>query len=194
MTLNKPISPQEYLKRERASTRDKSEYYEGRMITMFGASMAHNRILINLISEIRAVLKDKPCEILPSDMRVTIPSRNAYMYPDATIVCGGPELEDDHFDTLQNPVVIFEILSPSTKNHDRGKKFNYYKEIPSFREYVLIDSTECFVEISRRQESDSWKFESIADPNGHILISSIHYPLSMDELYRNVSFGQKPKH
>ena len=77
------------------------------------------------------------------------------MYPDATIVCGGPEMEDNQFDTLQNPVVIFEILPPSTKNHDRGKKFTFYKQIPSFREYVLIDSSECFVEISRRQEDGS---------------------------------------
>jgi Uma2 family endonuclease len=205
MTLNKRISPQEYLKRERAS-REKSEYFEGRIITMTGASMAHNRILINLIGEIGSVLKDKPCEILPSDMRVTVPSGKSYMYPDATIVCGGPEMEDNQFDTLKNPVVVFEILSPSTENHDRGRKFRYYRQIPSFREYVLIDSTECFVEVSRRQsydgrydlgydlkndlgndsEDDSWKFESTADPNGHITLSSIQYSLSLKELYRNV--------
>src|SRR5882757_8938393 len=135
MTLNKLLSPEEYLAKERVS-KEKNEYFEGKTITMTGASLAHNRILINLIAEIRSVLKDKPCEILPNDMRVTIPSRKAYMYPDAVIVCGEPELEDDHFDTLKNPVVIFEILSPSTRAHDRSKKFLYYQQIPSFREYV----------------------------------------------------------
>jgi Uma2 family endonuclease len=187
MTLNKLLSPEEYLAKERVS-KERNEYFEGKTITMTGASLAHNRILINLIREIGSVLKDKPCEILPTDMRVTVPSRQAYMYPDATIVCGGPEMEDKQFDTLQNPVVIFEILSPSTKNHDRGKKFTFYKQIPSFREYVLIDSSECFVEISRRQEDGSWQFEATTDPYGHMTLSSIRYPLSLEELYRNVSF------
>jgi Uma2 family endonuclease len=185
MTLIRPISPEEYLKQERAS-KEKNEYFDGKVTALAGTSMSHNRILINLIRETGANLKDKPCEILPSDMRVTNPSGTAYMYPDATIVCGGPELDDDRLDTLKNPVVIFEILSPSTEQHDRGRKFRYYREIPSFREYVLIDSTECFVELSRRQGDDSWKFDSTADPYGHMMLSSIQYSLHMEELYRNV--------
>jgi Uma2 family endonuclease len=185
MTLIRPISPKEYLEQERAS-KEKNEYFDGKVTALAGVSMAHNRILINLIREIGSNLKDKPCEILPSDMRVAVPSGNAYMYPDATIVCGGPEMEDDRFDTLKNPVVIFEILSPSTEQHDRVRKFRYYRQIPSFREYVLVDSVEGFVEVCRRQEDDSWKFDYTADPYGHMMLSSIQYSLHMEELYRNV--------
>lgn len=196
--FNKLVSPEEYLVRERAS-RDKNEYFEGRITALAGASLAHNNIMANLVGEIRSFLKDKPCRILPSEIRISVPSRKSYMYPDAVIVCGDPELEDDHFDTLKNPMVIFEVLSPSTRSHDRSKKFFYYQQIPSFREYVLVDSTERFVEVSRKGKDDSfdntWQlFDATADPYGHVFISSIHYPLSMEEIYRNVTFGPKPKH
>jgi len=153
---------------------------------MSGASLAHNKILVNLIGEIRTALKGKACQILPSDMRVTVPSGEAYMYPDAVIVCGKPELTDDRFDTLMNPVVIFEILSPSTADHDRKKKFFFYRQIPSFREYVLIDSKQIFVEISRRVGDDRWQFDASTDPEGNLLIHSIQSRLSLEELYRNI--------
>lgn len=179
------ITPTEYLVQERAAEY-KHEYYKGQVTAMSGASLAHNRILINLITEIGTTLKGKACQILPSEMRVTVPSREAYMYPDAVIVCGDPELTDDQFDTLMNPVVIFEILSPSTAAHDRGKKFSFYQQIPSFREYVLIDSKKIFVEISRRAGGDRWQFDATSDPDGSLLINSIQSWLSLEELYRNV--------
>src|ERR1700761_6943812 len=119
------ISPQEYLIHERAS-REKHEYFKGQVIAMAGASLAHNRIVGNLMREIGILLKNAPCEILPSDIRVSVPSGESYMYPDAVIVCGEPEMMDNKFETLKNPVVIFEILSPSTEDHDRGKKFFFY--------------------------------------------------------------------
>lgn len=106
---------------------------------MAGASLAHNDIVANLIREIGLLLKNQPCRILPSDIRVSVPSKESYMYPDAVIVCRQPEMEDDQFDTLKNPVVIFEILFPSTEDHDRGKKFFFYRQIPSFSEYILVD-------------------------------------------------------
>jgi len=110
------------------------------------------------------------------------------MYPDAVIECGEPEMEDDRFDTLKNPTVIFEILSPSTEDHDRGRKFFFYRQIPSFKEYILIDSTKSFVEISRQQENGAWKFETIDDPRGELVISSVELTIPMDEIYRNVNF------
>ncbi|HEY4109033.1 Uma2 family endonuclease [Puia sp.] len=179
------ITPTEYLVQERAAEY-KHEFYKGRVTAMSGASMAHNDILVNLIAEMRNNLKGKPCKVLPGDMRVTVPSGEAYMYPDALIVCGEPELMDDRFDTLKNPVVIFEILSPSTEAHDRGKKFHFYRQIPSFKEYVLIDSTQIFVEISHRQADDSWKFDASLDPDGHLRMESIQSLLSLAEIYRNV--------
>lgn len=179
------ITAAEYLTRERAS-KEKHEYFKGQVTDLAGASLAHNDILANLIREIGAVLRGKPCRILPSDIRVTVPSGEAYMYPDAVIVCGKPELTDDRFDTLKNPVVIFEICSPSTVDHDRGKKFHFYRQIPSFREYVLIDSTQMFVEISHRQADNSWKFDASSDPDGHLQIISIQSSITLEEIYRNV--------
>ena len=180
-------SPQEYLAFERVS-KQKHEYFQGKLVAMAGASLIHNRLVANLLGEIREPLKNKPCEILPSDIRVSTPSRESYMYPDAVIVCGQPEMEDDKFDTLKNPVVIFEILSPSTEDHDRGRKFFFYRQIPSFKEYILVDSTKPFVEISRQEENGAWKFETITDPEGQLFISSIGISIPMAEVYRNVSF------
>jgi Uma2 family endonuclease len=110
------------------------------------------------------------------------------MYPDAVIVCGQPVMEDDKFDTLKNPVVIFEILSPSTEDHDRGRKFFFYRQIPSFKEYILVDSTKPFVEISRQEENGAWKFETVTDPDGQLFIASIGISIPMAEVYRNVRF------
>jgi len=183
--VSPPPSPQEYLRRERLA-KDKHEYYDGSVIALAGASLAHNRIVINIISAINSRLKDRPCEILPSDIRVTVPSGKAYMYPDATIVCGPPEMEDDKFDTLKNPRVIFEVLSHSTAAHDRGRKFLYYQQIPSFQEYILIDSTECWVEMSCRQKDGSWGSQANADPASYLAISSIKASIPLQEVYRNV--------
>src|SRR5216683_4009465 len=113
-------SPREYLIRERKA-KDKHEYFEGDIIALAGASLAHNRIVANLMRSVGNILAGKRCEILPSDIRITTPSGKAYMYPDATIVCGQPEMADNKFDTLLNPKVIFEVLSPSTADHDRTK-------------------------------------------------------------------------
>lgn len=183
----KYTSPQEYLALERDS-KEKHEYFEGKVLAMAGASLAHNRIVGNLMREIGVLLKDRPCEILPSDIRIAVPSKTSYMYPDAVIVCGLPEMEDDTFDTLKNPVVIFEILSPSTEDHDRGKKFFFYRQIPSFSEYILVDTTRRFVELSRRQEDGSWVFGVMSDPEGNVPIAAIQSRIPMDEIYRNVQF------
>jgi Uma2 family endonuclease len=187
MSMPTHTSPQEYLVRERLA-KDKHEYYEGSVIALAGASLAHNDIVANLMREIGYFLKDKPCRILPSDIRVTIPSGEAYMYPDATIVCGLPELEDDKYDTLKNPKVIFEVLSPSTAAHDRRRKFFFYQQIPSFQEYILIGSTEHFIEVSKRQKDGSWDFEASSDPDGYLPVSSIKANIPLREVYRNV-FG-----
>lgn len=179
------ISPQEYLSIERGA-KEKHEYFEGKIIAMAGASLAHNHIVANLVGETRDYLKNKSCEILPSDIRISVPAYQSYMYPDATIICGAPELEDDKFDILKNPSVIFEALSPSTEDHDRGKKFFFYRQIPSLKEYILIDTTKYFVEVSRRQPDNSWLFEEISGEGASLHIAVIDYELPLKELYRNV--------
>jgi Uma2 family endonuclease len=177
-------SPREYLIRERRA-KDKHEYFEGEIIALAGASLAHNRIVANIMRAVGNILNGGLCEILPSDIRITTPSETAYMYPDATIVCGQPEMADNKFDTLRNPKIIFEVLSPSTRDHDRTKKFFFYRQIPSFQEYILIDSTEHFVEVARRGEED-WAFVGVADPEGYLPLLSIKAHLPLRYIYRNV--------
>jgi len=176
------ITPDEYLAMERASE-EKHEYYDGFVITMSGARLRHNRVARNLYAKIGSFLEDKECELLPSDMRVNTPNRDAYMYPDLSIVCGEPQLEDDKFDTLLNPSVIFEIWSPSTQRNDRGYKLTYYKNIPSLNEYIMVDTAKRFLVIVRRQADGAWRFEDIDNSVGDLFIQTIGLNISFDDIY-----------
>ena len=178
------ISPDEYLFFERSSD-EKHEYYDGYIITMSGARLKHNQIAGNLVAEIGNFLKGRECQVLPSDMRVSTPNRDAYIYPDATIVCGEPELEDDQFDTLVNPTIAFEIWSPSTQKNDVGYKLLYYKNIPSLKEYIMIDSAKRFAQAVRKQQDGAWRFEDITESTAGIFIRAINFSISFDDVYRN---------
>ena len=136
---------------------------------------------MNLYREVGFFLKGNRCNMLPSDMRVSTPLHDSYMYPDAVIVCGEPQLEDDKFDTLLNPSVIFEILSPSTGSMDKGRKFFFYREIPSLKEYIMIDALKLSVIVSRRQSGNAWAFENIDE--GSFTIQTIGFTLTLQEIY-----------
>jgi Uma2 family endonuclease len=178
------ISPEEYLKRERSST-GRHEYYEGQVFAISGASLNHNRIERNLITAIGNFLHDSECEVLPSHMRISTPLHESYMYPDVLIVCGKPELEGDKFDTLTNPSVIFEILSPSTKTIDEERKLFFYRQIPSLKEYIMIDSVKRKVLVVRKQIDESWKFEDIEESTAHLNIYTINFKLLLETIYKN---------
>jgi len=178
------ITPDEYLAMERDSEQ-KHEYYDGYVVAMSGARLKHNQIQANLYTKIGNHLENKECQVLPSDMRVSTPNRDAYMYPDASIVCGEPQLEDDKFDTLLNPSVVFEIMSPSTQKNDKGYKLLHYKNIPSLKEYVMIDTGKRFVEVVRKEMDGAWRFDDITDPFAGFRIETIGLSISFDDLYRN---------
>lgn len=133
------MSEAEYLAYERDAP-DKHEFFAGEVFSMAGARLVHNAVLANVIGELRAVLRDRPCRVLPSDMRVLTPSTRLYTYPDASLVCGRPEFGGDRADTLLNPTAIFEVLSNSTEKYDRGDKFARYREIAPLVHYVLVAS------------------------------------------------------
>jgi Uma2 family endonuclease len=176
------ISADEYLEMER-NTEERNEYYDGLVLAMSGASLEHNTIDRNLIMTVGNFLKGKECQVLPSHMRVCNPSRENYLYPDASIVCGKPMLEDDKFDTLTNPAVIFEILSPSTKNADKRRKFFFYMQIPSLMEYIMIDSKTRYIIAGRKQADGSWKFEELNEKSGSLFIQTINFTVSLNDLY-----------
>lgn len=184
----KYITPEEYLEAEVLAF-EKHEYFEGHIVAMAGAREAHNRVVANLIGEAHQFLKGKSCDVFPSDLRISTPASTAYMYPDVSIVCGEVEKKDDQFDNCTNPAVIIEVMSDSTRDNDRGYKFFYYQQIPSVKEYILVDSTSCFVECIRRQSDDSWKFERVTDINASIHIHSIGLQLSLQDIYYRVSFA-----
>jgi Uma2 family endonuclease len=176
------VSPDEYLKLEREAE-ERNEYYDGLILAMSGASFEHNIIDRNLIAVLHTFLKGKECLVLPSHMRVSNPSRENYLYPDASIVCGKPEPEDDKFDTLTNPSVIFEILSPSTQGADKRRKFFFYMQIPALKEYVMIDSEKKYIITARKKTDDSWKFEELHDTAEFLVIETISFSLPITELY-----------
>jgi Uma2 family endonuclease len=132
-----PTTLEGYLALDRGSG-DKHELWDGSAYAMTGASLAHNRVVRNLIVSLSGRLSGKDCEVLPSDLRVRIPGQARYLYPDLSVVCGPPELEDEHADTLLNPRVVIEVLSASTEAFDRGQKFEAYRAIETLSEYVLV--------------------------------------------------------
>jgi len=183
------ISPEQYLEIERKAEY-KSEYFSGQMFAMAGASLEHNLILGNVVGEIHARLKGKPCETYPSDLRVYVPSTGLYTYPDATVVCGKPELADGNFDILLNPLVIVEVLSDSTENYDRGAKFAQYQHIESLQEYLLVSQDKPCVERYTRQPNASgqWLYEKSDGLDTVVTLNSLGFALPMAEIYARVTF------
>jgi Uma2 family endonuclease len=178
----------EYLEAERSSNLNKFELHEGYRIFMQGASVNHVRINVNLTVSIGSYLKDKPCDVFANDLKTGILSKESITYPDIVIACGALEFADNRKDVLLNPVAIIEILSPGTEHTDRGAKFFYYRQIPSFKEYILISSTEYYLFVSRKQENGFWLSYETHNPEEILAIESIGFELPLSEIYRRVSF------
>lgn len=181
------ISPEEYLAMERAS-QEKHEYYNGEVFAMSGASWNHNVIAKNISTVVLPYLKGKPCDMFGSDLRIHIPENGLYTYPDFSIICDKPESTDAEKDPFVNPTAIIEILSKSTADYDRGTKFNLYREIPTFKEYVLVDSTRISVEHFEREPDNSWRLTEFKTLNNQFLVTTIGLTLSLADLYEDVRF------
>ena len=176
------LTPAQYLAIERKAEH-KSEYIDGEMVAMTGASRNHNLIAFNLTREISQQLRGRPCEGYASDMRVRVPSTRLYTYPDVVVVCGEPQFEDEYVDTLLNPTVIIEVLSPSTELYDRGKKFGFYRSIESLAEYLLIAQDERRVEQYAKQADGRCLLSDYRLPEDVIELPSIQCKLTMREIY-----------
>jgi len=172
---------QEYLAFERAAPY-KSEFHDGQIFAMTGASRKHNLVSGNLYREISLQLKGRPCEAYINDMRVKAARAHSYHYPDIAVVCGRPELEDAHGDTLLNPAVIVEVLSPSTESYDRGGKFINYRKIASLREYLLVAQDQPRIERYAKR-GDSWVLTEAEGLEAVIEIESIGCALALREVY-----------
>jgi len=179
------ITEEEYLEFERNSD-IKHEYFDGEIFAMSGASETHNLIVVNVIFSLMSQLKKKPCRVYPSDMRLKIETTKLYTYPDVMIVCGERKFDDDHKDMLLNPDVIIEVLSDSTENYDRGKKFEHYRKIGSFKEYVLISQNIRKIERFLKTEHLRWISDETDEEHTEIILESVGCALNLDEVYDKV--------
>ncbi len=181
------LTPEQYLAIERKAE-FKSEFYDGEMFAMAVASMEHNSLKDNLIVQIGSRLWGGRCRTFSSDMRVKVSRTGLYTYPDIVIVCGKPEVEDDVMDTLLNPQVVIEVLSDSTQKYDRGKKFRHYKQIASFREYVLVSQDEPVVEQFVREPDGKWSQATVEGLDGEFAFASVPVRVPLRDIYAGVAF------
>ncbi len=185
------FTPEEYITLERKAMPDaetvRSEYVKGEIIPMSGASFAHNLITGNIQIELGTRLKDSGCSVLANEMRVSSPLTSSYFYPDIVVVCEEPRFEDDVFDTLLNPVVIIEVLSPTTEAYDRGEKFSHYRQLESLKEYIIVSQDKVNVERFGRTGED-WIVTYYQELDQHLLLTSIQCELPLQEIYNRVTF------
>jgi Uma2 family endonuclease len=178
-------TPEEYLEFERQSD-TKHEYVDGEIYDMVGGSYNHNVIGANTIRLLGNALLDGPCTVSTSDTKVRV-TKTMYTYPDAAVVCGDPAFEGDRTDVLLNPILIVEVLSPSTEKYDRGDKFQSYRSLASLESYLLIAQDTPHVEHWARQ-GDQWVFSEAKGLETEIEIASLGVRLALAGIYHRVVF------
>jgi len=180
----------EYVSMERASD-VKHEFAFGEIYAMSGASARHVSIVSNIVGELRNQLRQRPCQVYSTDLRLSVNANQRYTYPDVMVVCEKPQFLDKELDTLLNPDLIVEVLSESTRNYDRGDKFQQYRGIPSFREYLLVDQAKFHVERYSRQNDGTWSLWETDDMNASIQLDSVGAKLPLTEIYFKIDFGNE---
>lgn len=186
----KVYSLAEYFELER-SMNEKFEFWGGNVWSMSGARLAHNLIVGNLNTELDVRLREKGCRAVPSDMRVKVPTYPPYRYPDLTVICGSPTIEQTGgVDMLLNPLLIIEVLSDSTEAFDRGDKFSYYKSIESFSEYLLIAQHRPHVTQFVKHGDGFWANFEFNDLNDSLELRSVDCSLPLASIYRDVTFPE----
>ena len=173
---------QEYLEMEKNAL-EKHEYYNGEIFAMSGAGNRHNVISINIIVALGIALKGTSCRPYGSDMRIHIPENSLFTYPDISIICGDVITLKEDEETATQPTAIIEILSPSTKNYDRGEKFMLYRAIPALKDYILIDSDSIHAEHFTINKEGLWQLKEYNQPREKIIIETLNIQLLLEDLY-----------
>jgi Uma2 family endonuclease len=184
-TEQRYYTPEEYLELETAANY-KSEYIDGQIIPMAGGSTNHNQISVNLTSELNFAFKRQAFRVFMSDVRLWIPERHIYTYPDVMVVEGEPEYFQNRTDTILNPILIVEVLSKGTKGYDRESKFDPSRTIPNFQEYLLIDQTRIHVERFSKTGTKQWSFHEYDASDEVIAFTKIPFQISLADLYNKV--------
>jgi Uma2 family endonuclease len=181
------VTEEQYLALDRAAE-VRSEFLDGEMIAMSGGSTNHARLQQNICGELYIRLQGSGCEAFVSDLRIRVSAR-MYTYPDISVVCGKLRLADDHRDVLLNPIVIFEILSPSTEKYDRGLKFRYYRTIDSLTDFVLVDQDQVRIEQYSREADRTWTLHDYQKADEELKIASIGVSLPLGRIYDRIELS-----
>jgi Uma2 family endonuclease len=183
----KRYTPEEYLALERKAE-FKSEYCNGFITAMSGASRKHNLVAGNIYAVVWNQLRDRPCEVYVGDMRVRTSPTGLYAYPDVVAVCGEPKFLDDELDTLLNPTLIVEVMSPSTEGYDREGKFEHYRTLRSLKEYVLVAQDQVLVE-RRTRQGRKWASTEYRNIEETLVLESIGCAIPLREIYAKVELA-----
>ena len=183
------ISREEYLIREQQA-HEKSEYRAGDIVAMAGASPNHVELMGAMTAELRALARPRNCRVYAADLRLQVERAESYTYPDLAVTCGTPQFNSDNPPALLNPVLIVEILSPTTGAYDRNEKFATYRLIPSFREYLLVSQDEVRIEhYWREPEASVWQFEDLRGPAAVLRVQTLEADLSLARVYELIDFS-----
>ena len=185
----KVYTAKEYLAFEERA-KNKHEFYNGKIVKMPGATYQHNRIATNIIVELSILLKEKKFEVLNSDMKIHIPQLESFVYPDAVVIFEKVQFYENRTDVIINPLLIVEVASRSTKKYDRTTKFEYYKTLPSFKEYVLVEQVQPWVIASYKIADRTWQDTEAASLEESVYLQSVDCTLEMKRVYHGVPFGK----
>ncbi|QEI40457.1 hypothetical protein BMF77_01026 [Dolichospermum sp. UHCC 0315A] len=182
-------TPEEYLELEEKADY-KNEYRDGEIISMTGGTTNHNKLALNLATGLNVALNDLDYEIYIGDVKLWIPRYREFTYPDVMVIEGQPIYYSTNTTIVTNPVLIVEVLSKSTKDYDRGDKFLYYRSIPEFKEYILIDQTKYYVMQYVKTSENQWILTEYETEDALINLSSINVELSLKQLYKKVNLSE----
>ncbi len=183
---------EEYLELDRTSE-ERYEYFDGEIFAMTGGSLNHNLIVGNLLARLHQQLWQSDCKVLPSDMRIKVPTALPYRYPDLSIFCGEPRIENlSGQQLLVNPLVLIEVLSPSTEAYDLGRKFTAYQSIESFREYLLVAQDRVHVTHYVKQAGGGWLRFELEGLGSMLTLQTVNCTMALRDIYRAVNFDLEP--
>jgi Uma2 family endonuclease len=185
------LTPEQYLEIE-SRAEYKSEYFEGQMFAMAGASPRHDSIVLNLILALSPNLRGQGCRMHSGDVRVHIPTTGLFTYPDLSLICAEPQFLATNPETLLNPSLIVEVLSPSTEAYDRGRKFEHYRTIQSLQEYLLVSSERISVDLFTRQPDGSWRLSSATALPDTLHLQTLDADLPIALIYQGIDFSTPP--
>ena len=187
-TPKRSYTPEEYLELEEAADY-KSEYRDGEIVPMTGGTTNHNKIALNFAANLKFALRGQDYDIYIGDVRLWIPRYRQYTYPDVMVIQGEPIYTGTSTTTVMNPLLIVEVLSKSTKNYDLGDKFIYYRSLPEFKEYILIDQTKYHVMQYTKTLEGRWLLTEYESEETIIELSSIEFQINLKEIYKKVNFA-----